>query len=266
MCWHADEPFLTSAALGETAAGARNLPGFLCSQLVPGPVLVLGCSEVVLRAARAHDVIALDWSSRRLAALESVSRERGVTVRTICRDPERQELGIGRRSVRNVVCLDGLDRFRDDVGVLERLQAVLAPEGRLVVRVRSGDWVREQGARLTTVPRRYDPVSLRESLEEAGLRTLRLRHWNALGVPAALCDRVLRKTDRSPTEEHHWWDGALDAWYRQVESRVGFPTGVSLVAVATPYLEKSRVRRDVRAAIPARRRAREAYTPTACAR
>jgi SAM-dependent methyltransferase len=40
--------------------------------------------------------------------------------------------------VDNVVCVDTLERFRGDVIVLERLRRVLAPGGRLVVRVPTG--------------------------------------------------------------------------------------------------------------------------------
>jgi SAM-dependent methyltransferase len=272
MAWNPDDPFLAAAALGETDSGIRNLPDFVCSLLQPGPALVIGASEVVLRAAEDRHVVAVDWSSRRLATLEDAARERGVGIRLFCRDPDREDLGVARRSVRNAVCLDGLEFFRDDVGVLEKLHEALAPGGTLVVRVRACPWVRQEAGRLPVPPRHYDPDVLRDALADAGFRTLRIRHWNFLGVPAAfLWDRCLGRPQRhrggAPASERSrgWWDSMLDLWYRTVENRVGFPYGVSLVAVATPHLEKARVESRAASAVPVPRPAHEAYEASACA-
>ena len=265
MTWNPDDPFPAPAALGETDCGARNLPGFLCSLLVPGPVLVLGSSEIVPAAAERHEVTVVDWNRRRLTRLSECLRERGVEARLLCRDPERQDLAIVARSMRNVVCPDVLEHFRSDVTVLERLHRVLAPEGRLVARVRAHPVGREE--------RTYDPEQLRTSLKEAGFRTLNLRYWNFLGVPSALVARKWgeRASGSAAAEdfsrpERPWRDAALDLWFRAVENRVGFPTGVSLVAVAAPHLEKVPVRRQAVAKGLRRQGHREAYEPTALTR
>lgn len=267
MTWNPDDPFPAPAALGETDGGARNLPRFLCSLLAPGPVLVLGSSEIVPAAADRHEVTVVDWNRRRLTRLGECLREEGKEARLLCRDPERQDLAIVARSMRNVVCLDVLEHFRNDVTVLERLHKALAPEGRLVARVRAHPTGRE--------PRTYDPERLRASLQEAGFRTLNLRYWNFLGVPTALVAR--RFGDRN--RDHHGsaaaegssrtrglWDAALDFWFHAVENRVGFPTGVSLIAVATPHVEKAPVPRRAASRRPRRHGAREAYEPTALTR
>ena len=243
MSWDPDNPLLPSAALGETASGARNLPAFVCSLLDPGPVLVLGASDVGLAAALRHDVTVVDSGSRRLAGLEALARETGTEIRAICRDPERQDLGVTPRSFANAICVDGMDRFRDEVAILEKLEHVLVPEGKLVIRVPACRWVRGESPRGSAGTRIYDAEALREALDEASLRTIRIRHWNAVGVPCALVwDRVLRRPhpDGSTRHSRPWWS-AIDLWYRTVENRVGFPVGVSLVAVATPYRERVRV-------------------------
>lgn len=264
MTWNPDDPFPAPAALGETDCGARNLPGFLCSLLVPGPVLVLGSSGIVPAAAERHEVTVVDWNRRRLTRLGECLRASGGEARLLCRDPERQDLAIVPRSMRNVVCLDVLEHFRSDVTVLERLHRVLAPEGRLVARVRAHPVGREE--------RTYDPEQLRTSLQEAGFRTLNLRYWNFLGVPSALVARKWGEhaanhgSDDSARRGRPWWDAAMDLWFQAVENRVGFPTGVSLVAVATPHVEKAPVRRQAVAKGLRRHGAREAYEPTALTR
>jgi SAM-dependent methyltransferase len=251
---------------GETGSGARNLPHFLCSQLEPGSVLVLGASEAALEAACRHDVTVLDWSSVRLAAFADSVRERGREVRLLSRNPVREDLGIAPRSFRNVICHGVLEHLPNDVAVLEKLQRVLEPGGRLVVRVPARPWSRNGG---DLGARRYDPESLRSALEEAAFRTIRVRHWNLAGVPSALLEGR-RKRDgveggRVPARRP-WLASAVDLWYREVERRVGFPLGVSLVAVATPLLEKARVERPDFSRALSRRHHREAYEPMAAAR
>jgi len=272
MTWNPDDPFPASAALGETDSGARNLPAYLCSLLAPGPTLVVGSSEVVLRAASRHDVTVVDWNTRRLAALERCARERGLEIGTLCRDPERQELGLPARSFENVVCMDVLDRFGDEVLVLEKLRRLLRPDGRLVARVRACSWVREDVG-LPAASHRLDAGTLRASLEAAGFRTLQLRHWNFVGVPTAFVwDRCLRRPHRDPggapasERPRGWWEGGLDAWFRLVENRVGLPVGVSLIGLATPYLETSRVRERRLERSLAGKPARAAYEPMAASR
>jgi SAM-dependent methyltransferase len=272
VAWDPDNPFLSSAALGETASGARHLPEFLCSFLDPGPVLILGASEAAFTAARSHDVTVVDWSSRRLAEFSECARDRCMPVRAICRDPERQDLGVVPRSFANALCLDGLERFRDEVGVLEKLEHALIPGGKLVVRVPACRWVREETTRGSRRARTYDAEMLREALEEASLRTLRIRHWNAVGVPCAFVwDRLLRRPHPDHARDFgksapSWWWSTLDVWFRAVENRVGFPVGVSLVAVSTPYRERAKVARPAWERGVTRRAARGAYESLAASR
>ncbi len=269
MAWSPDEPFPSSAAIGETDSGARRLPAFLCSQLRPGPVLVVGAGEVALHAARDHEVTVLDWNPRRLRALEEAARARDLEIRPVCVDPEHLETRLRPRSFAGVLCVGILERERDELGLLRRLHRALEPGGHLVVRVRTGDagTPTEPGG-----PRPYDPETLRSLLEEGGFRTVRLRHWNFLGVPCAVFwDRWLGRAHRDqggePSSERPrgWWDAVLDRWYEDVEGRVGFPLGMSLVAVATPYLERS-PSRELLAERGLGRRRPDAYEPMASAR
>ena len=250
---------------GETDSGARNLPRFLCSLLDPGPVLVLGAWELALLASARHDVTVMDSSHARLLALRERAREHGRDVRFQCRDPAQEELGLAPRSFRNVVCLDALERFPNDVAVLEKLQRVLAPGGRLIVRVPARPWSGD-GAVGDLAARRYDTESLRSALEEASFLTVRLRHWNLVGVVSALRERGGASRTAGDRARPRWWDSAVDLWYQTVEKRVAFPIGVSLVAVATPHVERVRVQRPTfRRGLGARAH-REAYEPMASSR
>ena len=271
MSWDPENSLHSPSALGETDSGTRNLPAFLCSLFEPGPVLTVGASDIALDAAATHEVAVVDWDSRRLDRLKRLAWERGIALDFLCRDIEREELGVGARRMANVVCLDVLERLRDDVGVLEKVHRVLLPGGRLVVRVRACSWVREEPGRIPRTVRHYEPETLRDSLEEAGFRTVSMRHWNFLGMPGAfVSEKLLRRSRRTDAVQSvprgHWWDRGVDLWFRAVENRVGFPCGVSLIAVGTPHLEKVKSREAVLAKDLGRRPAREAYEPMASAR
>ncbi|MBZ0266863.1 class I SAM-dependent methyltransferase [bacterium] len=248
MPWDPDEPFPSSASLGETDSGARNLPDFLCSFLVPGEVLAIGSSEAALYAARHHDVTAVDWNRRRLHRLMETAQLRGLELRAACRDPQRQDLEVVKGGVANVLCVDVLERVSSDLALLQKLHRALRPDGVLVARVPACDWIRPEGG--GHVPcRGYDEGSLREVLEEAGFTLLRLRKWNFVGVSSALVwDLCLGRPHRyrggipSAERPRSRWDTLLDSWYRTVEDRVAFPVGTSLVAVARPGRARTRAR------------------------
>ncbi|HET9887124.1 MAG TPA: methyltransferase domain-containing protein, partial [bacterium] len=210
--------------------------------------------------------------ARQADRLIRLAQERNLNVQVLSSDLEREPIGLPLRHVTNVVCLDVLETLRDDVGVLEKLHRILEPEGKLVVRVRAHSSVKKARARAFADPlRAYDAETLRESLEEAAFRPLSIRHWNFLGVPGTfLHKRILHRgftnEETDSQEPRHWWDRGIDFWFRAVENRFGFPVGVSLIAVATPYFEKASVKSPLPGKGFARRAAREAYEPMAAER
>lgn len=264
-----------AVVVGETCSGNRNLPAYLASLLEPGPTLVVGACPLGMEVA-AHrfredrrrnscefETFLLGSDVARSTSLLGLAREWGLDVEFLCRDVERQAIGLPARQVANVLCLDVLEGVRDDVGVLEKLHRVLMPEGRLIVRVRAHPWVRPPDVGCTHQPRRaYEAEGLRESLDEAAFRTISLRHWNFLGVPGTfLTQRVLGRAADGDPNVSHWWDRGMDLWFKTVENRVRFPIGVSLIAVATPFFEKSSVSKPVPGGRFRARVAREAYEP-----
>jgi SAM-dependent methyltransferase len=261
-------------ALGETPSGNRNLPTYLRSLLAKGPTVILGGNELGLELAgcgTGGEIYILEPDAGQSAHLLQLARERNLNVQVLSSDLEREPIGLPPRHVTNVVCLDVLETLRDDVGVLEKLHRILEPEGKLVVRVRAHSSAKKARANAAGEQlRAYDAETLRESLEEAAFRPLSIRHWNFLGVPGTFLNRrILRRDDEETldsNEHRHWWDRGIDFWFRAVENRFGFPVGVSLIAVATPYFEKASVKSPLPGKGFARRAAREAYEPMASER
>jgi len=108
---------LATPPCGETPSGARNLPRFLCSHLAPGPVLVLGGSEVALEAAKRHDVTVVEWNPEQVVALDAAG------AREVVRDEENGRLVLRpdaedfREALRWVAELDPGERIRLAEGV-----------------------------------------------------------------------------------------------------------------------------------------------------
>lgn len=266
---------MPTAARGETPSGNRNLPSYLRSLLAKGPTLILGGDELGLELASSGtggEIYILEPDVRQSARLLHLARERNLNVQILSCDLEREPIGLPPRHVTNVVCLDVLEMLRDDVGVLEKLHRVLEPEGKLVVRVRAHSSKKENSSPIGETLRTYHADTLRESLEEAAFRPLSIRHWNFVGVPGTfLNQRILHRGfsgegSADAGELRHWWDRGIDFWFRAVENRFGFPVGVSLIAVATPYFEKASVKSQLPGKGFARRAAREAYEPMAAER
>jgi len=261
------------AALGETPSGNRNLPSYLRSLLSKGPTVILGGNELGLELADCEtggEIYVLEPDARQADRLLHLARERNLNVQVLSSDLEHEPIGLPPRHVTNVICLDVLEMLHDDVGVLEKLHRILEPEGKLVVRVRAHSSAKKANAGMVgETLRAYDAEALRESLEEAAFRPLSIRHWNFLGVPGTFLNRRILHRDfaneesADPSEPRHWWDRGIDFWFRAVENRFGFPVGVSLIAVATPYFEKASVKSQLPGKGFARRAAREAYEPMA---
>ena len=79
-----------------------------------------------------------------------------------------------------VTCFDVLVMLDEaaEARALSELARVLAPGGRLLVRVAANDWLRGAHDRAWQVVRRYSPGRLSAGLTRAGLRVERLSHAN----------------------------------------------------------------------------------------
>lgn len=128
-----------------------------------------------------------------------------------------------------------------EAAALAELARVLAPGGRLLLRVAAGDWLRGAHDRAWQVQRRYDRAGLRARLERAGLVVEHLSHANMwlfpLAVAKRLAERLRPPSDRSDlTYPYGPLDGlfgaVLSSEARLVAGRGGLPVGLSLFAVA----------------------------------
>ncbi|SFI14341.1 class I SAM-dependent methyltransferase [Planctomicrobium piriforme] len=142
-------------------------------------------------------------------------------------------------SVRAVVLLDVIEHIADPVAVLTHVREVLAPGGAAVITVPAYQWLFGDWDTALGHYRRYTCGLLRSQAEEAGLKVLRLSHWNAFTLPAAVAVRgvqKLRPAERAAefpavsgfTNRLLLGCAAAERWMLQ---HVGVPCGLSVVGV-----------------------------------
>ncbi len=142
-------------------------------------------------------------------------------------------------SARAVVMLDVLEHTAEPVEVLRHAHETLAPGGGLVVTVPAYPWLYSNWDKRLGHYRRYTAKELARQAQAASLEVVRLTHWNAFSLPAAMVIRTLDRLlgrDR-PAEFPRvspWMNrllGAVAAAERRWLTRCGAPFGLSLVGV-----------------------------------
>jgi len=141
-----------------------------------------------------------------------------------------------------VTCFDVLVMLDDaaEVQALAELARVLAPGGRLLVRVAANDWLRGAHDRAWQVVRRYSPGRLRAGLAGAGLTVEHIAHANLWLFPLAAAKRLgERLLPAREASDLTYPFGPLDGVFGAILSSEaplvagpGLPFGLSLFALA----------------------------------
>lgn len=137
----------------------------------------------------------------------------------------------------NVVCLDVLEHIERDAAALANIARILAPAGRMIISVPAGPALFGKRDVAYGHYRRYSTSSLSQLITDAGLATVELTHWNALGLaPYVFSERVLRRPINDSLRQNP--GGPLQTLARRAlvrwltwEGRIGLPVGLSLLAV-----------------------------------
>jgi len=138
-----------------------------------------------------------------------------------------------------IICLDVIEHIRDDASALQTLFKLLSPGGRLVLSVPALSGLFGPKDERVGHYRRYDRKELIEKVEAAGFVIGRIRWWNLLG--AAILWFYLKVLRRGVNESFRSSErgklkrcvnSILRIWCTQVENRVPFPIGLTLLVVA----------------------------------
>jgi SAM-dependent methyltransferase len=214
-----------------------NLNRWVATRVVGENVLDVGCGNGAL----------LGLLSRQGKRAFGVEPNGALTRLAASRHPELTVLeqsgdGLHRfgRRFDTVTILDVLEHIEDDKAQLRRIFDVLEDRGRLVAVVPACPALYGKRDINNGHFRRYTRSELVAKLRRCGFRVRLVRHWNALGfLPYWFSERILRRelntrlrTDHVPSPAGRLLVRLLHGWFRQVENRVSFGFGLSLLAVA----------------------------------
>jgi 2-polyprenyl-3-methyl-5-hydroxy-6-metoxy-1,4-benzoquinol methylase len=212
---------------------ADRFSGWVAGEIAPylgRAILEIGCGTGTftrLMAPAADRLLAIDIDAqfvrtarKAVAAFPAVKVERAdVTKSALPQDFD------------TVVMLDVLEHIEDDVAMLKRLRACLAPGGRIVVKVPAIPSLHGPMDDAIGHFRRYDSETLRAALEAAGFEMIACRPFNMLAILGWwLNGKVLGRTV-PPGEQVRLFD-RLVPLLRAVERLIGPPFGLSLIVAA----------------------------------
>jgi SAM-dependent methyltransferase len=138
---------------------------------------------------------------------------------------------LARDSFDTIVCSNVLEHVEDDVAALQQLRDRLADGGRLLLVVPMLPALYGAIDRAIGHYRRYRRAELVDKLAKAGFSVEHTQPMNAIGIPGWWLNSVVLRRRSVPGLQARLNDW-LTPWLR-LESRLGLPFGMSLLAVAT---------------------------------
>ena len=100
---------------------------------------------------------------------------------------------VSKNSSQAVVLLDVLEHLRDPVLALRNAASILKDDGKIVFTVPAHPWLYSEWDERLGHYRRYTSEMVRTHVEQAGLRLLEMRPWNAISLPIAVMLRTYRR-------------------------------------------------------------------------
>lgn len=212
----------------------------LVARLPAGPACILdaGCGTGGLIRRLAPQRPEWSWTGVDVEPLAcALARERGATD---VREASVTALPFDDGEFDAVVCADVLYHLADDDAALRELARVLRPGGVAVINVPAHRWLWSYHDVAVHGRRRYERGELAGKLTQAGLKPLRLTHWNSVLLPIIVARRKLLPAPADGSDvklSAPWVENTLTAimageaaWVRVVGN---LPLGSSILAVAT---------------------------------
>jgi len=217
----------------------------------PGKVLDIGCGTGHLTLAlleKGLDVVATDILKEMTEYTRSVTKDRGYDIRTGIIGAEGIANSFPVSSFDYVTLIDVLEHIKDDNQALIDIRSVLKDDGRLVLVVPAYQFCYGERDRQMGHYRRYDLADLLAKVKKTGYAVERIRYWNFLClVPYIVSERILKKRideNLRYNERITKFQGILmrflGVWFRNIENRINFGSGLSIFVVLRKYGNKEK--------------------------
>ncbi|MBU0613836.1 class I SAM-dependent methyltransferase [Patescibacteria group bacterium] len=131
-----------------------------------------------------------------------------------------------------IICMNVLEHIEADVDALNKMNALLASHGRVILMVPAGQTLYGTMDQALGHIMRYNKHNLRNKLNLAGFGVLTMRYFNSLGVIGwFLNNKILRRTNLSLSQAL-FYDQVVIPILSKIENLISPPFGMSLLAVA----------------------------------
>ncbi|MFN8625624.1 MAG: glycosyltransferase [Candidatus Binatia bacterium] len=206
--WSKMQPYVGARVL-EVGSGIGNMTRFVASR---------------------ERVVATDINPDYVAALHAkFEHHSNISVVQFDMGADRLPAAVGS-GFDTVLCLNVLEHVADDVGALQRLHDVLAPEGRLLLIVPATRRLYGEIDRAIGHHRRYARDELQRKVEAAGFSLERIDAFNMLGMLGWYLNACILRRRTVPSFQARIQDRLVPLL--RLEEHVRCPFGLSLFAVA----------------------------------
>lgn len=199
-------------------------------------ILEIGCGTghnlVMLKRFGRVDAIEIDPAAREIAG-----RRLGHPVMD---SPLPALTGVEEGAYDLVAILDVLEHVEADREALDSIARRLRPGGRILIAVPAHPWMWSAHDVVNHHKRRYTKKSLKAVIASAGLKLEMMSFFNSLLFPLAAAARLAGRVRRKEDSDDKLPPAPLNALFqaifgleRYAIGRLGFPPGVSLVAIVS---------------------------------
>jgi 2-polyprenyl-3-methyl-5-hydroxy-6-metoxy-1,4-benzoquinol methylase len=130
----------------------------------------------------------------------------------------------------SILYIDVLEHIEHDRDELAAARRHLRAGGHLVVLSPAHQWLFTPFDRAIGHYRRYSASTL-QRIAPPGLRTVRLRYLDCVGMSASLANKVLLRQAMPSTRQIEIWDRAMVPLSRTIDPWLGFHVGKSILGV-----------------------------------
>ncbi|MDH4316871.1 MAG: class I SAM-dependent methyltransferase [Desulfobulbaceae bacterium] len=131
----------------------------------------------------------------------------------------------------SIVALNVLEHIENDGSALQSWGEMLSVGGHIVLLVPAGEWLYGEIDRKLHHYRRYSKQRVIKLVKEAGLRVVKMKYMNCVGMWAWFWNNKVMKSSSQDSGQIFVFDKLIVPWLRRIESFCAPPFGQSLFVV-----------------------------------